>query len=404
MRRPRIAGSFATSAVVFLLVVAVVGPPAAAGEPSQVSAATWAAKAHENFYSLEFREAIANLERAAALEPDEALHRVNIADAHLFLYLYLRGELDRQLYTASNAFMEPKPPLRDERLIERMHAELALAREIAERRLRENPRDAAALYALGMADAVETNYLQNAVSRTRDAVRIGTRGKNYHERALEIDPGFHDAKLLVGFYEYVIGSLPTALRWIVRLLGHSGSKERGLTLIYEAIEKGRRSTPAGLTLLSIIYNHERRYGEARIALGHLHRFYPRNFYFEMEQGLSFAREGNWAGSAAMYLQVERRRAEGAPGYDRLDPPRLWFQIGHVLERAGKPTEAAEWYERAIAAEAADRGMRAEALIRLGDIHRAAGRADAAREAYRQAEQSGSAAGARKAAARLRALR
>lgn len=403
MRRPRIADRSRVTAGVWLLAAALAPPPAAAAT-AQVSAAAWAAKAHENFYSLEFREAIENLERAAALEPDEPLHRVNIADAHLFLYLYLRGELDRQLYTASNPFLEPAPPLRDERLIERMHAELALAREIAERRLRANPRDAAALYALGMADAVETNYLQNALGRTREAIRIGTRGKNYHERALELDPEFHDAKLLIGFYEYVIGSLPTALRWIVRLLGHSGSKQRGLTLIYEAIEKGRRSSPAGLTLLSIIYNYERRYGEARIALGHLHRFYPRNFYFEMEQGLSFAREGNWAGSATMYLQVERRRAEGAPGYERINAPRLWFQIAHVLERAGKPAEAAGWYERASAAEGADRGMRAEALIRLGDIHRDAGRTDAAREAYRRAEQTGSPAGARKAAARLRALR
>lgn len=72
-----------------------------------------------------------------------------------------------------------------------------------------------------------------------------------------------------------------------------------------------------------------------------------------------------------------------------EPPEgaLAFLLAEAYHRQGRPTEAEGLYLRI--ALASDDPFRANALYRLGDLHRRAGRLDRAREAYRRAaEQAG----------------
>jgi hypothetical protein len=48
-----------------------------------------------------------------------------------------------------------------------------------------------------------------------------------HERVLELDPHYVDAKLVVGTHNYVMGSLPWSVKAAVALVGLSGTKEKG---------------------------------------------------------------------------------------------------------------------------------------------------------------------------------
>ena len=48
-----------------------------------------------------------------------------------------------------------------------------------------------------------------------------------HERVLELDPNYLDAKLVVGTHNYVMGSLPWSVKVAVALVGLSGIEGKG---------------------------------------------------------------------------------------------------------------------------------------------------------------------------------
>ena len=49
-----------------------------------------------------------------------------------------------------------------------------------------------------------------------------------HERVLELDPKYVDAKVLVGTHLYIIGSLSWPAKVTASVVGISGNKEKGL--------------------------------------------------------------------------------------------------------------------------------------------------------------------------------
>ena len=54
------------------------------------------------------------------------------------------------------------------------------------------------------------------------ALRNAVGARHDHERVLELDPQYTDAKLVLGTHNYVMGSLPLAVKVAVALVGLSG--------------------------------------------------------------------------------------------------------------------------------------------------------------------------------------
>jgi len=67
-----------------------------------------------------------------------------------------------------------------------------------------HPRDVDALYARGVALGFRSTYMGMAEKHWLQAVRAALAARRDHEKALEIDPHYVDAKMTVGIHNYII--------------------------------------------------------------------------------------------------------------------------------------------------------------------------------------------------------
>ncbi|MGH9794923.1 MAG: tetratricopeptide repeat protein [Candidatus Acidiferrales bacterium] len=380
---------------------------ASVARPAQVAAELYADKALEHFHSLEFEEAQRLYATALEIEHDNAEWWVGLAHVRMFQHLRSAGRLDAQMYGASNGLI-PEPPPADPQYEREMWAALKRARELCEKRLAANADDTEAHYALGLAYAVESNFHLNARRKPLDALAPATKAKDHHLRVRSLDPANHDANFVIGTYQYAIGSVPAAFRWILRMIGHSGSKHDGIELMHDAMLNGKRIVPSVLVTLAYVYAREKQHAASRQMLEHLARFYPRSVLFPMEIAASYARDGNPAAAAQAYEEIVRKFESGAPGYHRLDASRLYFQTAVMHEHAKQYQQAAVTYDKALTAiESASsplpragcaRGSRASppskfarlhahVLLRLGHISATLGQEEKARTLLERAAAS-----------------
>ncbi len=321
-------------------------------QPASTSAQAHADRGFAHFYNLELDEAAALYQQAIALAPENPEYHVGLAHVRMFLHLRSAGRLDAQIYGASGDLL-PKPPPPDPQFERAMWESLGRARAICEKRLAANKNDVEAHYALGLAYAVESNFHVNARRKPRDALGPATKARNHHQRVRELDPANHDANFVIGAYEYAIGSVPAAFRWMLYLLGHSGSKSHGFALMEDAMLHGRRAPATARATLAYFYAREKQFARTRAVLQELSALYPRNHVFAMEAAMSHAREGNHAAAAAAYEEIVRKFEARAPGFERLSAPRLYFQMAVMYERAKDYPRAAGAYEKTLAALASN---------------------------------------------------
>lgn len=321
----------------------------------------------EHLYNLEYDQAIADFEQAVTRDPENVRFLNLLASAYLFRELYRLGLLDGNLYSSSNAFLKSKKPKRNSEQIKLARTALGQVRKLCDARLAANPGDAEALYALGVVHSVEATIAFTLDKKYMSALRSGTKANSLHEKVLRIDPEFHDAKLITGVYQYVVGSLPWGIKLLAFIIGHKGDKARGTQLVQEAMLKGPLVGTDATVLLALGYDREKQYPYARQLLEKLMEFYPRNYLYRLEIGRSFQREGNREEALKVYLEVAQRNATGAPGYDKVPAGRLYFEIGTMQQATGKLDKALQSFTRAGNAENTDGLVQAYARLRRGQI-------------------------------------
>src|SRR5579884_4049089 len=112
----------------------------------------------DNFYNLDYPQAIDNFEKAVALNSsDPELHN-HLAQALLYGELYRDGALDSQLVTGNNSFvrrarMEPPAGLEH-----KFFGEAGAAIRLCQQQLMKNPRDTRTLHALAVAYGLRANW------------------------------------------------------------------------------------------------------------------------------------------------------------------------------------------------------------------------------------------------------
>lgn len=335
----------------------------------------------DHFYNLEYDPAIANLQKAVEGDPNNPLLYNFLANAYLFRELYRLGQLEGNLYDASNPFLREKRPQPDPARVAKVKELVATVKRMCEARLAKNPRDVEALYALGTAYGIEGNYKFTIEKSWYQALSAGTKANELHEKVLKLDPNYHDAKLIPGVYQYVVGSIPGSVKWLAFLLGYHGGKERGVQFLHETMLHGKYTTSDAAILLTVIYNRERRFDYARQLLEHLAQFYPRNPMFRLEVGRTYAREGQRDKALEIYLAVAHDMEAGKPGYNKVPRERLWYQVGMLYQQQGRYAEALEAYARVTERSDSDGLMKAYSGLRRGEIFAAQNRVELARAEY-----------------------
>ncbi len=209
------------------------------------------APAFEHFYNLEYDPAVQDFEQVLRRHPSDPFAVNHLISGLLIRELYRMGALNTGEY-ADDSFIgqahrpaDPKVNAEIQQLVQR-------AENLEEDRLKANDKDADALYARGVTRASFALYTALVERAWFSALRNAVGARRDHEKVLELDPKYVDAKLVVGTHNYVMGSLPWAVKAAVSLVGLSGTKEKGLQYLDEVAksdgENSRRRTNYSLRI------------------------------------------------------------------------------------------------------------------------------------------------------------
>jgi hypothetical protein len=138
------------------------------------------------------------------------------------------------------------------------------------------------LFALTLAHGLRADYVALIDKENMKALRHTREGAASAARLLAIDPGYYDAYLATGVSNYILGSLFPPVRWLLRLGGYSGNRERGLRDLSLTAEKGQLLAPFARLLLAVANLRAGERRKARDLLVGLRDEFPTNPLFARE--------------------------------------------------------------------------------------------------------------------------
>jgi tetratricopeptide (TPR) repeat protein len=284
---PREHGSF----LVAVLAALLAAPFTASAQPETADALR--ARAVTLAYSHEHEEAAALLRKAVALAPDEpAMHR-SLASVLWLQMLFKRGAVtvDHYLGSFSRARVDLQKPPAELDAEFRKHLERAV--ELAEAKLKADPRNVQANYDLGAAVGLRASYIATVEGKLLAGFNAARRAYDLHEKVLELDPKRKDAGLVVGTYRYIVSTLSLPMRMMAYVAGFGGGRERGIKMIEETAISGSENRTDALFALILVFNREKRYDDALRVLKELRTLHPRNRLVLLEAGSTAVRAGRF---------------------------------------------------------------------------------------------------------------
>jgi tetratricopeptide (TPR) repeat protein len=357
--------------------------PARAAQPSGAQAVVDAA--YDHFYNLEFDQAIAGFEHAITLAPKDPEMHNHLAESIVFQEMSRNGALESEMVSGTDSFLR-RPRLNPSAATEqRFLGEVGAAIRLAEARINSNPNDTAALYALGIAHGLRSNWYWVVRKSWRDSLRDASAARRLHNRVSELDPSNVDARLVQGLYDYIVGSLSFTFRTLVFLVGIHGDRERGIRTVQDVAAHGSSNRVEAQIFLAALYRRENHTRKAVPVVLSLIQQFPRNFLLRLELSQMYSMAGDKDHALAAVRELAALKTRRVPGLDRVSWEKIWFQegivefwyhdLGHALENMQRVTAAGE---------AVDLNTGVAARLRLGQIYDLTGHRSEAIAAYRSA--------------------
>ncbi|MCB1019244.1 MAG: hypothetical protein KDC27_04915 [Acidobacteria bacterium] len=242
------------------------------------------ARGNDHYFNLEHDEALADYYRAMRADGPSAALWNHIATALLYKELTRLGKLETSAFRGDNSFLGEAKPEPDPEANEKFLGALYEARRLAEADLAKKPGDPGALFSLSSNYALQANYEFMIEKSYFAALRNGSKARKYSEDLIKEDPKFVDGYLVPGVQEYVVGSLPWAVKVLAAMGGVRGSKEKGEEWVERVADEGTHMQTEAKVLLTLLYRRENRPMDAVHVLEDLIRKYPRNYVLQLEMG------------------------------------------------------------------------------------------------------------------------
>ena len=214
--------------------------------------------------------------------PDDPLGPACDAAGFLFAEFNRLGVLESQFYADDQKFAARKKLTPDSAVRDRFYAALDQADVRAQSRLTKNPKDRDALFARTMSSGLKADYAGLIEKRNVASLRYTKEATAWAQQLLAVDPDCYDAHLATGVSQYIIGSMAAPIRWLVRLGGVSGDKQKGIADLQLTAQRGHYLAPFARILLAIAYVREKDQRQARELLVSLRDQFPQNSLFTQE--------------------------------------------------------------------------------------------------------------------------
>jgi hypothetical protein len=233
-------------------------------------------------YNLEFTPAHQLFVSWQQQHPDDPMGPACDAAGYLFAEFSRLGVLAAQFYADDKAFAGRKQLTPDPAVRDRFYAALDQADKLAHSRLTRFPKDRDALFALTISSGLKADYAALVEKRNIVSLRYTKDATAWAQQLLAVDPDCFDAHLATGVSQYIIGSMAAPIRWLVRLGGISGDKQKGIVDLQLTAERGHYLAPFARILLAIAYVREKDKPRARQLLVSLRDEFPQNPLFGEE--------------------------------------------------------------------------------------------------------------------------
>jgi hypothetical protein len=233
-------------------------------------------------YELKPSEARARFEAWQKSHPEDPLGYASEAASYLFEECYRQGVLTSDFFLDDERFLGKIPLKPDPHLRAAFFASNKQAQDLAQLRMKINPDDANALFAMSLGLGMQADYASLIDKRQLDSLKRIREADSYSKRLLKVAPDAADAYLGLGTANYIIGSLPGTKKFFLGFAGIHGDKKRGIEQLETAANHGHYLRPFAKVLLALTALREKKREVARAQLTELVAEFPENTLFASE--------------------------------------------------------------------------------------------------------------------------
>jgi len=327
---------------------------------------------------MEFDRSIQEFQKIVERRPDDPFAVNHLLSAILMRELYRMGAMNSGEY-ANDSFLGESHRSADPKVQEQIKQLVERAEDLEEKQLKANPDSVDALYARGVTRAQFSLYTALVERAWFSALRNAVGARHDHERVLELNPNYVDAKLVVGTHNYVMGSLPWSVKAAVALVGLSGTKEKGLEYLRQVADSNGENSVDARIVLSLFLRREHRFDEARVLMHDLGVRYPKNYLFPLEEANLLRAGGHASEAAAGYRKVLQNGREG--NYGNLHYELAAWGLGELLRSQKDYAGAVTAYELVSAAPDPDPETLQKANLAAGEMYDLLQKRDLAMKKY-----------------------
>lgn len=196
-----------------------------------------------------------------------------------------------------------------------------IAIKVTERKLEVAPEDTSSILLLsglhGYRSLVAAQEKKYGI-----AMSSGATGYGYTKSLMKMDNDNPNTLMGQGVFHYMVGSIPSEVKWMARLAGLSGDKQQGFMLLERAAESDSHVSNDARMFLAYLYNRDEEFMKAHHHLSILVDEYPTNPIFHYNLGLIHESLGDVESAQIAYSNVVNIGSRDLAELTRLSKERL----------------------------------------------------------------------------------
>jgi hypothetical protein len=233
-------------------------------------------------YNLDFSGAHNTFHTYQKSRPDDPLGFVADGAAYLFAEFNRLHILESDLFIDDHNFDNRSQQKPDPAVKTAFDAELNRSDELAAKLLAASPNDANALFSKVLSNGLRSDYTAMIEKRNLASLSYMKTSRVTAQQLLAIDPNCYDAFLAVGVENYLLGTTPAPVRWVLRMTGSQTDKDEGIQRMRLTAEKGYYLAPFARLLLAVAALRDKDKNTARVLLAGLATEFPHNQLYSKE--------------------------------------------------------------------------------------------------------------------------
>jgi hypothetical protein len=264
-------------------------PPVPTIGPVRLSSQPEIDKGFRLLYELKFQQAREVFQSWENGHPQEALGPAAEAASYLFEEFDRKGVLTSEFFLNDDRLLGGIEGAADPQTRDAFNNAIQRAQDVAHARLKSDPQNADALFALTISTGMRADYSSLIEKRQIESLRLTREADTVAKNLLSVAPSATDAYVALGAANYILGCLPAYKRFLIRFGGFHGDRVLGMQQLEMAAASGHYLRPYAKLTLGLAAMREKKMNLARIQFEQLVAEFPTNAKFALE--LAKLREG-----------------------------------------------------------------------------------------------------------------